>query len=368
MIPVCEPNLDSTEFDIVAKCMRSGWIAGGEYVTEFEQLWASYCGMRAGVAVTNGTVALELALAALELEPGSEVIMPSFTIVSCALAAIRNKLTPVYVDVEPDTWCIDPAQVEKSISARTKVLMPVHMYGHPCDMSRLMAVARRRGLIVVEDAAQAHGATVQLGGNDDPWSRCGGIGDLSCFSFYSNKILTTGEGGMVLASDPKYIAKLQSLRNLCFGSGNDRFIHTGIGTNARMTNLQAAIGVAQVAKVDAAVARKRELARNYRRLITNPQVQHPTERSGVCNVYWMYGILVNEPLRVAAHLKQRGIETRPFFTGLHAQPALREYQRSSDCSFPVTEDLTARGLYLPSGVQLTPAMQEQVADALAEIL
>lgn len=368
MIPVCEPSLGNAELHNVEQCLRTGWISGGKFVEEFERKWSSYCGMAHGIAVSNGTAALQLALQALNFPTGSEVIMPSFTIISCALAAIRNRLVPVLVDADPETWCINPDLIEAAITPRTRAIMPVHIYGHPAEMHKIMDIAHRHRITIVEDAAQAHGAEVKVPTDSGLQMRkCGGIGHISCFSFYGNKIVTTGEGGMVLTNDPVVATKLRELRNLCFGVGDSRFIHTDLGYNYRMTNLQAAIGVAQVERVEELIQKKRRIAFAYRYLLNSPKIQHPVERPWVKSVYWMYGIVVENALAMADHLRKRGIESRPFFVGLHQQPILSTYTNQSR-SYPVTERLSANGLYLPSGVDLTDDVLQEIASTIFGVL
>ncbi len=378
MIPVNEPLLDGHELDYVSECVRTGWISSaGHFIEEFERGWAEYCGVRYGVAVANGTVALEVAAACLDLAPGDEVIMPSFTIISCALAVLRNGGIPVLVDADPRTWCMDVEQVESKITRRTRAIMPVHIYGHPVDVDPLAALAERYGLKIIEDAAEAHGATYR-------GRRCGSLGDLACFSFYANKIITTGEGGMVLTGDPVYAERARSLRNLCFRPER-RFYHTELGYQFRLTNLQAAVGVAQLERIDDLVARKRRMGQRYRELLRDvPGITLPVEEPWATNVYWMYGLVIGEETGLdaaglARRLRARGVETRPFFLGLHKQPALHD--RGLFCRdgaavtetavaerYPVTERLARQGLYLPSGLALTDAQQEQVRDALCDAL
>lgn len=351
-------------------CIRSGWISSaGDYLDRFESRWAAYCGRRHGIAVSNGTVALQLAVAALRLEPGTEIVMPAFTIVSCALAAVYNGLVPRLVDVDPETWCLDVEQVARRIGPETRAVMPVHMYGHPADMDAVLAIAREHGLSVVEDAAEAHGAECRSHGS---WRPCGSFGDASCFSFYANKPVTTGEGGMVLTDDDGLAGRLRSLRNLAFGR-DERFLHDELGFNFRMTNLQAALGVAQVERINAIVARKREIGHAYtERLAGVEGLRLPVERPWARSVYWMYGIVL-DPRRMAARdlaegLAALGIETRPFFRGLHEQPALRRLGLFDGESYPVTESLGREGLYLPSGSSLTDAEVDEVCTAVRELL
>ena len=267
MIPVNEPQLGERELEYISECVRTGWVSsGGRFIHEFEEGWAAYCGRRYGIAVSNGTAALQLAVACLGLKPGDEVILPTFTIISCALAVIYNGGVPVVVDSEPRTWCLDAHQVEEKITSRTRAIMPAHIYGHPVDMDPLLDLAERYGLAIIEDAAEAHGAEYlcQRDTPDPVWRRCGSFGTMSCFSFYANKLITTGEGGMVLTDDPQLAEKARSMRNLCFQSDR-RFYHEALGYNFRLTNLQAALGLAQLERMDQIVAHKRWIGHEYTR-------------------------------------------------------------------------------------------------------
>jgi perosamine synthetase len=263
--------------------------------------------------VCNGTAALEIAARCLDLEPGDEVILPTFTIISCAQAVIRAGGVPVLVDADPATWCLQPDQVAARIGPRTRAIMPVHMYGHPADMDPLLALARKHGLAIVEDAAEAHGAEYKVGWRDagGTWARCGSFGELSCFSFYANKIITTGEGGMVVTDDPALAERLRSLRDLCFGA-ESRFRHRDLGYNYRITNLQAAIGLAQIEQIDAFLAHKRWMGKAYNeRLAEVREIATPVEAPWARQVYWMYGIVVDERTGVdarqmAQRLAERG--------------------------------------------------------------
>ncbi len=359
MIPVCEPYIGQDEIRNVTECVRTGWISNGKYINEFEDIWAKYCGKNYGVAVSNGTVALQLALRCLEFPPGSEVIIPSFTIISCALAATYNGLKPVFVDADLRTRCINTELIEESITDKTRAIMPVHMYGHPANMGEILRIAKEYDLVVIEDAAQAHGA--QFCDSDGLWHMCGSMGDISCFSFYNNKIITCGEGGMVLTDSEDLYKKLCSLRNLCFGNGIDRFTHTGLGFNFRMTNMQAAIGVAQVDRIDETLHLKRRIAYLYREFLDIDKIGHPIQEDWAKNVFWMYGILVQDPIGLASYLLKEGIETRPFFTGLHKQSCF-----VSDKKLPVTEFLTERGLYLPSGTRLKDSQIAHISNLIRE--
>lgn len=366
MIPVNEPLIGAAESSYVEECLRTGWISSaGRFIDEFESAWAAYCGVEHGVAVTNGSAALELAVWALELEPGDEIIMPTFTIVSCALAAVYNGAVPVLVDCDPDTWCMDVSQIEARITPRTRAIMPVHIYGHPVDMDPVREIAERHGLVVIEDAAEAHGATYR-------GMRCGSLGDVSCFSFYANKIVTTGEGGMVLTDDSALAERLRSGRNLCFRDDR-RFWHTEAGHNFRLTNMQAAVGLGQVERIDKLVAAKRRMGARYTELLTGLPLQLPVEREWAENVYWMYGVVLPEEtdmdaVSFAARLAESGVQTRPFFTGMHEQPVFRDRGLFAGERHPVAERIARQGLYLPSGLAVTDEQQNAVAEAVREVL
>ena len=374
MIPVSEPVLGDRELELVADCIRTGWISSsGRYIGEFETGWADYCGRKHGVAVSNGTVALQLAIATLDLQPGDEVILPTFTIISCAMAVVYAGARPVFVDVDPDTWCMDVGQVEDRITSRTKAVMPVHIYGHPVDMAPLLAIAEKHGIAVVEDAAEAHGAEYRMP-STSTWRRCGSFGELSTFSFYANKLVTTGEGGMVMTDDDDLADRLRSLRNLAFRSDR-RFLHDELGFNFRMTNIQAALGVAQLERITETVSRKRAIADRYtRNLGAASQLQVPVERPWARSVFWMYGVVLPEGIdrtavEFADQLRAMGVETRPFFLGMHRQPALQKRGVVVETDrFPVSDRLAERGLYLPSGVGLTDEQVDQVSDAVLTCL
>ena len=376
MIPVNEPRLGEQELAYVTECMRTGWVSSaGRFIGEFENHWAAYCGRQHGIAVCNGTAALQVAVAALDLQPGDEIIIPAFTIISCALAVIYNDCIPVLVDSNPYTWCMDVSQVESKITPRTRAIMPVHIYGHSVDMDPLLDLADRHGLIIIEDAAEAHGAEyLSRRNNASPvWQRCGSFGTLSCFSFYANKLITTGEGGMVLTDDPQLAARVRSLCNLCF-QPERRFYHTELGYNYRMTNLQAALGLAQLDRIDEIVAHKRWIGREYtRRLRDVESLQLPIEAPWARNVYWMYGVVLSESTgmnarQFAQRLQEHGVDTRPFFLGMHEQPVLRDRGLFHNEHYPVAERLARQGLYLPSGLALTEEQLESVCAVVREVL
>jgi perosamine synthetase len=376
MIPVNEPLLGDLDTEYVNECLKTGWISSaGRFIAEFEDGWASYCGRKYGVAVSNGTVALQAAVAALGLAPGDEVIMPAFTIVSCPQAVTYNDGVPVLVDSDPETWCMDVGQVEAKINSRTRAIMPVHIYGHPVDMNPILKLAEKYGLALIEDAAEAHGAECLCGQgtSDERWWRCGSFGDMSCFSFYANKLITTGEGGMVLTDNEKLAEKLRALRNLCF-QRERRYYHEELGFNFRMTNLQAALGAAQLKRMEQIVARKRRMGQEYtRRLRDIPDLQLPVEKPWARNVYWMYGVVISEDtgldnVEFARRLAERGVETRMFFLGMHEQPVFHRMGLFNNEKYPVAERLARQGLYLPSGLALTDAQLEEVCRVIHEVL
>jgi perosamine synthetase len=381
MLPVNEPVLGGREAEYVNECLRSGWISSsGRFIDEFERKWSSYCGMRHGVAMCNGTAALHASVACLRMNPGDAVIMPTFTIISCALAVLYNGGQPLLVDSDPLTWTMDVTQLERRIGEarrthRVRAIMAVHIYGHPVDMDPVRELAERYNIAVVEDAAEAHGAEYLCNRESarPEWKRCGGLGDISVFSFYANKPVTTGEGGMLLTQDDEYADAARRFRNLCFEPGR-RFQHRELGHNFRMTNLQAAIGVAQVERIQAIIAKKRLIGAGYSdRLSEIDGVQLPVEMQWAKQIYWMYGIVL-DPARgmdaetCARKLSELAIETRPFFLGMHAQPVLQEKGFFRGECYPVADRIARYGLYLPSGLSLTDDHMDQVTDALRKVL
>ncbi|MDO8632125.1 MAG: DegT/DnrJ/EryC1/StrS family aminotransferase [Phycisphaerales bacterium] len=364
-ISVCSPVLDGAERRYALDCIDTNWISSlGEYIPRFEHRFAGLCGAAHGVACSSGTAALHLVLEALDIGPDDEVLIPSFTLIVSANVVCRTGATPVLVDVRPDTWCIDPSLMEARITSRTKAIMAVHMYGHPCDMNAICDIARRHGLYVIEDAAQAHGATYR-------GRTVGSIGEVGCFSFYANKIITTGEGGMVVTNDAAIAERAALLRNQAFGE--ERFVHHHVGFNYRMTNIQAAIGYAQCERFDEKVARKREIAAEYDRLLSDQDaLQLPARADGCEPVYWMYGVVLRDEFgrtkrEVRDRLAAAGIETRSFFVPMNRQPVFQGgHRRWPDLrgSFPVSEWLGECGFYLPSGLDLTPDDQAYIVERL----
>jgi len=366
-VPVNEVLLDGNEKAYLNECIDSGWISSeGPFVRQFEEQFASRVDRRYGISVCNGSVALQMAVAAMGLGPGDEVIMPSFTIISCVAAILYAGATPVLVDTDPRTWNMDCSQIEARVTTRTKAIMVVHTFGLPVDMDPVLELADRHGLRIIEDAAEMHGQTYR----DRP---CGSFGDLSIFSFYPNKHVTTGEGGMVVTDVPDLAEKCRSLRNLCF-EPQRRFVHSELGWNFRMSNLQAALGVAQLERLTEFVGRKRRMGCRYTEGLRGlTQLQLPTCQTDYArNIYWVYGIVLGREVPFAAdeamrRLAEKGIGTRPFFWPMHEQPVFQKRGLFKGESYAVAELLARRGLYLPSGVGLTDQQMERVIDVMTEI-
>lgn len=363
-IPVNRPLLDGRERDYLLECVESGWVSSeGPFIARFESAFAQRVGRRHGIAVANGTAALDIAVAALRLKPGDEVILPTFTIISCASAIVRAGATPVVVDCDPVTLNATAERIAAAVTPRTKAIMVVHIYGLPVDMDPVLQLAERLGLALIEDAAEMHGQTYR-------GRACGSFGALSVFSFYPNKLVTSGEGGMVVTDDAALAERCRSLRNLCF-ENQRRFVHEEIGWNYRLTNMQAALGLAQLEKLDATVARKRRMGRLYTRLLADiPHLQLPLERTEYAeNLYWVYSLILDDSLEMDARaamaaLQARGIGTRPFFWPMHAQPVFLRMGLFQGVTHPVAERIARRGFYIPSGVGLTDEEIERVALAV----
>lgn len=360
-IPLTFPVLAEPELEAVGDAVRSGWVSSsGPAIGEFEATFAAFCETAHGVAVMNGTAALHLALEALDVGPGDEVIVPDLTFAASAEAVAHAGAVPVVVDVDPVCWALDPSLVEAACTPRTKAIMPVHLYGHPADMAPILALAEARGLTVVEDAAEAHGARYR-------GKRVGSIGHIGAFSFYGNKLLTTGEGGMCVTADAGLAERMRHLRAHAQPAGR-RYWHDEIGWNYRMTNLQAALGVAQMKRVDEVIADRQRLGRLYRDALGGTGIAAAPEEPWAETVYWLYSALLPSGVdrdRVMLLLAEEGIETRPFFYPLHEMPPYR-----ADASrFPVASDLARRGVTLPSfyamGLDDVVAVVEALRDATA---
>lgn len=364
-IPVCEPLLGGRELEYVTRAVSGGWISSsGSFVGEFEREFAKYLGVPYAVTTTSGTTALHLALVAAGIGPGDEVIIPAFTMVASAMAVCYTGAKPVFVDADASNWNIDPRLLAAKVSPKTKAVMPVHVYGHSCDMDALQVIADQHQLLVIEDAAEAIGSSYKD-------RACGSIGDLSCFSFFANKLITTGEGGMVVARDDRFIERLRYYKNLCFPlDGSRRYIHDEIGFNYRMPNVLAAIGLAQLERADVYLEARRANAARYNALLVGQRgIVTPPEAPWTKSSYWMYGILIDDDFgisrdQVMVGLKEAGIETRSFFVSMHRQPALAKFGCDVSGEYPVTDELAKKGLYLPSSSGLSDAQIARITGAL----
>ena len=367
-IPVNEPQLGGNEKKYLLECIESGWISSeGPFVKQFEEKFAARVGRKHGIAVTNGTAAIDAAVDALGIGPGDEVIMPTFTIISCITQIVRCGAIPVLVDSDSATWNMDVTQIEAKITARTKAIMIVHIYGLPVNMDPVLDIAKRHNLKIIEDAAEMHGQTYH-------GKPCGSFGDISTFSFYPNKHLTTGEGGMIVTDDDELAETCRSLRNLCF-QPQKRFVHERLGWNLRMTNMQAALGLAQLERLDEFVSKKREMGKKYTELLENlPGVQLPLQRTDYAeNIYWVYGLILNDDFGLNAdvvmkRLAVKGVGTRPFFHPMHLQPVFQKMKLFDGKRFPVAERMSHQGFYIPSGIGLTDKQLVESAKTLRVIL
>lgn len=367
-IPVCVPCLMGREEEYVQDAVRSTWISSrGKYLERFEREFPAYVGVKHGTATCNGTVALHLALRALDLGAGDEVILPSFTMIASAFAVCYCGATPVLLDCDPCDWNMDVSQLEAAVSSRTRAIMVVHIYGHPTNMGPVLDVARRHNLKVIEDAAEAHGSEYQ-------GKRCGAFGHASCFSFFANKNMTCGEGGMVVTDDVELYDRLRYLKNLCFPLTDVRsFSHDEIGFNYRMSNVHAAIGCAQLEKVAEYVSMRRSNARRYNeRLQGIPGLRLPIERPWAKNSYWMYGIACDKDFGVsrdelASRLAAAGIETRRFFMPMHEQKAIIAHGFRAPAPMPNAEALGRQGLYLPSSSSLSESDIDYTCEMISAV-
>lgn len=362
LIPVAEPSLAGNELKYVQDCVETGWISGsGKYVDAFEREFAKFCVVENAIAVSSGTAALHVALLALGIGAGDEVIVPDLTYIASANAVTYCGATPVFADVDRETWTLDPQDAERKISPRTKAIMPVHLYGHPADMNPILDLAKRHELRVIEDAAEAHGAEYK-------GARAGSLGDIAVFSFYGNKIITTGEGGMVVTNNDGLAKKVRLLK----GQGVDparRYWFPIVGYNYRMTNIQAAIGLAQMERIEWFVERRREVASWYDEALRESSVTTPVEAAWAKNVYWLYSVLLpktHDRDRLLTQLSEKGIETRPFFYPMHDMPPY--FDRDGAASCPIATELSARGLNLPSSATLTQEDVLYITDAIRESL
>ncbi len=366
-VPVNEPLLAGNEKKYLNECLDTGWISSeGPFIKRFEEKFAERVGRRYAIAVSNGSAALDASVSALEIGRGDEVIMPAFTIISCAASIVRAGAVPVLVDSDPDTWNMDVRQIEKKITAKTKAIMVVHIYGLPVDMAPVMEIAARHRLRIIEDAAEMHGQTYR-------GRPCGSFGELSAFSFYANKHITTGEGGMLVTDDKHLAERCRSLRTLCF-IPEKRFVHEELGWNFRMTNMQAALGLAQLEQLDEFVKKKRRMGALYTEQLKDIRgIQLPKRATDFAeNIYWVYGIVLNDEVPFDAEeamkrLAAKRIGSRPFFFPMHEQPVFRKMGLFQDEKFPVAERLARRGFYIPSGLALTDDQLHRAATAVQEM-
>jgi perosamine synthetase len=391
MIPVNEPLIAKNTLKYVADCVQSGWISSaGSYIQKFEQEFAKYLNVKHAVTTTSGTTALHLALASLGIGPGDEVIIPALTMIAVPYAVLYTGARPAIVDVDRDLFNIDPEKIlefiqkscrfdrrkkiliNKKTDRTVRAILPVHLYGHPCPMDRIMAIAKDFSLRVVEDAAEAHGALFYPKSDPQQAQYAGAIGDVGCFSFYANKIVTTGEGGMVVTNDAKVAERAQRLKDLAHDP-QKRFLHTELAFNYRMTNVQAAIGVAQLEEIEKYIEIKQDMASRYKRLLSGVRgLTLPCQKEWARNVYWMYAVLVEKEFGLARDefmkkLKAEGIDTRTFFIPVHEQPVFAKEKEYQGLSFPVAEELSRIGFYLPSGLALTKSQIEEVCRAIIRI-
>ena len=364
-VPVNTPSLTGNELKYLTECIKTGWISSeGPFIAEFEKRFAAYIGVEHGVAVANGSAALDIAIQALDLSPGDEVIMPTFTIISPAQSVVRAGAIPVLVECDENTWNIDVDRIESRITAKTKAILVVHIYGLPVDMDPVISLAKKHGLTIIEDAAEMHGQTYK-------GRMCGNLGDISIFSFYPNKHVTTGEGGMILTDDRRLADRCKKLRNLAFEPGGRRFMHYELGWNYRMTNMQAALGLAQLEQIGSFIEKKRAMGNFYQQqlaFLPSKGYQLPKKCTDYSeNIYWVFGIVApteTEHQQITAHLEKNKIGTRPFFWCMHEQPVFNKMGLFIDESYPVSEKIARNGFYIPSGLGLTQEDQETVVGGL----
>jgi perosamine synthetase len=361
-IPIAEPRFDGNELKYLTECIETGWISSvGKFVGRFEKEFAAYIGCKLGMALHTGTHALHLAIAGLGIGEDDEVILPSLTFAATANTVLYTGARPVLTDVDEETWNITPDEFEKAITPRTKAVIPVHLYGHACDMDPIMEIARSRGLFVIEDAAEAHGAEYK-------GQRVGSIGDVGCFSFFGNKIITTGEGGMCVCDDADLIERMEILRD--HGMRKEKkYWHEVVGFNYRMTNLQAAVGVAQLERIDWFLQRKRDVAALYRQYLAGSEkLILPVEKEYTRHAFWMFNVRLRDNCRLSreellAALREEGIECRPVFYPLHI---MTPYRQSGE--FPVTDKISASGISLPSSSHLTEPDIGFICQTLTKLL
>ena len=369
-IPVNIPKIFNQEKINIKKCLDTGWISSeGGYVKEFEQSFSKYNKRIYGIAVSSGTAALDVAMKSLNLKKGAHVIIPTFSIISTALCVIKLGLKPILVDVNLNTWNMDCNQIIKKITKKTKAIIITHIYGFPVDMDNILKIAKKKNIKIIEDSAEMIGQTYNN-------KKCGSFGDLSTFSFYANKHITTGEGGMILTNNKKLYEKCKSLRNLSFGFGANRFNHDDIGWNYRMTNLQAALGCGQLMNINEIVKRKREIGRRYISILKNCKKIYiqPYKLKYSKNIFWVFGVLIKKGMKISRDtivnkLNKRNIQTRNFFYPMHKQKIFKKMKVfSNSVKYKNAEYLSANGFYLPSGLGITNKEIDYVGNTLFKVL
>jgi len=367
-VPVNDPDLLGNEKKYLLKCIKDGFVSSsGPYVKKFEEKFAKRVNRKFAVSVSNGTAAIQLAFESLNIKKGDEVILPSFTIISCILPVIRCKAIPILIDSDPLTWNMNVKDLEKKITSKTKLIIAPHIYGLPVDMDPLLKIAKKYKIKVIEDAAEVLGLKYKN-------KECGSFGDVSTFSFYANKHITTGEGGMIVTDSFKIAEKCRSLRNICFNNTR-RFLHYDLGWNYRLTNLQAAVGLAQLEKLNRFIIKKRSIGKIYNKGLSKIKIfTTPLDKKKYAkNIYWVYGILIKKNPRFSMEflmneLKKNKIETRNFFFPLHKQPILKKMGYFKNLKLPVSEHLSKNGLYLPTGLSLTLLQQKFVISKIKKIV
>jgi perosamine synthetase len=369
MIYVNKPQFLGNELKYLLNCIKTGWVSSdGPYVKKFEKKFGKFVNRKYSTTVSNGSAALEIALRSLKLKKGTEVILPTFTIISCCNAIINAGLKPVLVDCDPNTWNVTVEEIKKKISKKTSAIMIVHIYGITVDVHPILALAKLRKIKVIEDASEMHGQKYE-------GKKCGSFGDVSTFSFYVNKHITTGEGGMILTNKKKIYEEILKLKNLYFGKGVDRFKHKEIGWNQRFTNLQAAIGLAQLERINKIVKKKFLVGEYYSEKLQflSNKLHLPLISTKYCkNIFWVYGLVIRDNIKVNAEfviniLRKKGIECRPFFYPMHLQPIYRKMKIFDNLNFPVSEMISKKGFYIPSGLGITIKEQNKVIDTLARV-
>lgn len=358
-IPIAEPVLIGNELKYVEDCIISTWISHGKYIDAFEKDFAKFCETDYATTVVNGTAALHLLLATMGLGRGDEIIMPTLTFVATANAARYLGVKPIFVDVEYETWNIDPTKIEEKITPKTKAIIAVHLYGHPADMDKINAIGKKYGIPVLEDACEAHGARYKK-------KRVGSLSKAAIFSFYGNKIITTGEGGMIVSNNRSLIDRAKYLKSHAMDKKR-KYYHGEIGYNYRLTNLQAAVGLAQLENITTVIAAKRKNARMYNTHLKGIDgIMLPTEKEWAESVFWMYSIILKQSRlkdKLTGYLSEKGIETRPFFEPMHKLPMYKTKE-----SFPNAEFLSSNGISLPSGVLLTADQIDYISQKIKKFI